>query len=98
MSNQAPAIAAPLETSTPGFLNMAMGMRRNARIRPLLIGAFKMLQRMGINVTPRHFYWPIPYVAELEKRDWPMIANPVGVDLRLENQLEFLEHVVSRYK
>jgi predicted O-methyltransferase YrrM len=27
-----------------------------------------------------------------------MIANPVGVDLRLENQLEFLEHIASRYK
>ncbi|MCU1306658.1 MAG: hypothetical protein JWN45_1353 [Acidobacteriaceae bacterium] len=96
MSNNAPAIA--IDQTTPGFLNVAMGMRRNARVRPLIIAAFKLLQKMGVNVTPRHFYWPIPYLAELEQRDWPMIANPVGVDLRLENQLEFLEHIASRYK
>jgi predicted O-methyltransferase YrrM len=97
MSNRlAPAVAT--ETANPSLLNVAMGMRRNARIRPFLLSAFRALQRIGINVTPRHFYWPIPYLAELEKRDWPMVSNPVGVDLQLESQLEFIEHVASRYK
>jgi predicted O-methyltransferase YrrM len=90
-----PAVIA--EPASPRLLNVAVGLRRSARIRPLLRVVFRGLQRLGINITPRHFYWPIPYLAELEQRDWPMLPPIAGVDLRLASQLQFLETVVARY-
>lgn len=67
-----------------------MNVRRNPRLQPLLRGLFKTLQKAGISVTPSHFYWPIPNLAELELRDWP-VAKPVpGLDLRMEAQYGFL--------
>ncbi len=63
----------------------------------MVVSAFKAMQRIGINVTPNHFYWPIPDLAKLEKRQWPEKALPVGVDLRLNEQLNFLPALAEKY-
>ena len=51
---------------------------------PALVKAFRGLQRLGINLTPNHFYWPVPDVSELEKREWP-IRRVIPVQIRSES-------------
>jgi hypothetical protein len=63
----------------------------------ILVSAFKAMQKIGINVTPNHFYWPIPDLAKLEKRQWPEKAMPVGVDLRMPEQINLLQNFAKKY-
>jgi predicted O-methyltransferase YrrM len=56
-----------------------------------------MLQRVGITVSPNHYYWPVPDFRELEARRWPAEEEPVGLDLGFARQLDFLETVVPQY-
>jgi len=65
---------------------------------PVIVSAFKTMQKIGINVTPNHFYWPIPDLAKLEKRQWPEKAMPVGVDLRMPAQLNLLQNFADKYE
>jgi len=67
---------------------MALGFMRNA---------FRILQRIGITVSPNHYYWPVPDLRELESRKWPEI-EPVGLDLAFDRQLDFLQTVVPQYQ
>ena len=85
------------DVSRSRFLDLAMNLRRNPRLQPLLKKLFKTMQRAGVNVTPKHFYWPIPDLAELERRDWTLARQPAGVDLRLDAQQRFLAEVAARY-
>ena len=55
------------------------------------------MQRIGINVTPNHSYWPIPDLEELEKREWPIFTAPPRCDLRLERQLELAREFAEQY-
>jgi predicted O-methyltransferase YrrM len=71
-------------------------VRRSERARELFVWLFKSLQRAGINVTPRHFYWPIPDLDELERRIWPLMSLD-AVDMDLECQLRFLECILGQY-
>jgi methyltransferase family protein len=57
-----------------------------------------MFQRMGITVTPNHYYWPVPDFRELESRKWPNEKEPVGLDLCFGRQLDFLQTVVPKYQ
>jgi hypothetical protein len=59
---------------------------------------FRMFQRIGITVSPNHFYWPVPDFRELETRKWPTESETVGLDLASERQLDFLETVVPQYQ
>ena len=56
-----------------------------------------MLQRLGINLTPNHFYWPVPDLEELTQREWPIYSAPSGCDFRMREQLELARHFCSRY-
>jgi len=79
------------------LLNVVRRLRENETILVLMRETFRMFQRMGISVSPNHYYWPVPDFSELEKRTWPAPQIPVGFDLELGKQLEFLERVVPRY-
>ncbi len=61
-------------------------------------GTFRLLQRVGISVSPNHYYWPVPDFEQLEKRPWPAEQAPVGFDLHIERQVEFLQQVVPLYQ
>jgi hypothetical protein len=50
-----------------------------------------MCQKFGVNVTPRHFYWPIPDLNALSDKNWTACALSEGVNLQLERQLRLLE-------
>src|SRR5262249_49188345 len=97
-----------------GLPNSGTGSRRNAGKRPLtrlgrrlrenelftslMLRGFRALQRMGINVTPNHFYWPIPDIAELERREWPSRVATVSFDFHVGQQLELLRTLTAKYQ
>jgi hypothetical protein len=82
----------------PMLVSLARRLRENQLLFRLMTKSFRALQGIGINVTPNHFYFPTPDVAQLELREWPVDALPVGLDLQLDRQLEFLQTVPARYR
>jgi predicted O-methyltransferase YrrM len=80
------------------LLGLAHRLRDNETALGLMRNAFRMFQRMGITVSPNHYYWPVPDFRELEARKWPMDQDPVGLDLGFDRQLNFLQTVVPKYQ
>lgn len=80
------------------LLNLARKLRESETILVLMRETFRLFQRMGISVSPNHYYWPVPDFNELEKRTWPAPQLPVGFDLSLGKQLAFLQQVAPRYE
>jgi hypothetical protein len=78
------------------LFGLAKKVRENEVLQGLVIRAFRAFQRIGISISPNHFYWPIPDVAHLEGREWPDLL-PTNFDFRLEQQLDFARHVVPKY-
>ena len=62
-----------------------------------MVKAFRGLQRLGINVTPNHFYWPIPDLAQLEKRKWPIYSVLPHSRFDLNKQRDLGWELSSRY-
>lgn len=85
-SNQkiSPARKRQTITRTPAFRNVAAGM-------------FRFCQRLGLSITPRHFYWPVPDLASLAAKNWSACILSGGVDLQLARQKLFVEQVLSQY-
>ena len=53
------------------LLGLARKLRENEAALALMRNAFRMFQRIGITVSPNHYYWPVPDFRELESRKWP---------------------------
>jgi hypothetical protein len=82
---------------TRPLAGLARRLRESELFTSLMLGSFRALQRMGINITPNHFYWPIPDVAELERREWPTSMATVSFDFQFERQLELLRTLSTEY-
>ena len=80
------------------LLGLAHKLHENETALALMRKAFRLLQRVGISVSPNHYYWPVPDFRELERRKWPGEEEPVGLDLGLARQLDFLQNVVAKYR
>ena len=93
-TNQPPA---KTNGSRKPFLRIAQRVHDSPKLFPLFVSAFKVMQKVGINVTPNHFYWPIPDIAYLERRKWPEKDMPAGVDLRMSEQVRLLETFAGNY-
>jgi predicted O-methyltransferase YrrM len=76
---------------------MARSVHNNRALHSLAVSTFRGLQRIGISVTPNHFYWPIPDIAELERRDWPANSPLVGIDLRIDEQVDLALELAARH-
>ncbi len=61
---------------------------------------FEFWQRLGINVTRKHFSSPIPDTNELSRRNdlWTEESSLVGLDMNPKGQLKFLEEIFQKYK
>ena len=61
---------------------------------------FDFWQRLGVNVTRKHYYSPIPDTRELDRKAdlWTRESSLVGLDLRLDEQLRFLNEVCATYQ
>ena len=82
----------------PPLLSLARKLHDNETALAMMRNAFRMFQRIGITVSPNHFYWPVPDFRELETRKWPNESETVGLDFAFERQLDFLETVVRQYQ
>lgn len=80
------------------LLSLARKLHQNETALAVMRSAFRMFQRIGITVSPNHYYWPVPDFRELEARQWPAEEEPVGLDLAFDRQLDFLQNVVSEYR
>lgn len=79
------------------LLSLARRLRDYEMVLTLMRSTFRTLQRIGITVSPNHYYWPVPDFRELESRDWPSEQEPAGLDLAFERQLDFLQTIVPQY-
>lgn len=61
---------------------------------------FELFQRVGIHVTRRHFYSPIPDTRILKVRTdlWDREMDLLGVDMREDQQLELLDDLLPKYQ
>lgn len=84
------------ETNKP-LAGLARRLRENEFIASLMVGSFRALQRIGINITPNHFYWPIPDVSELERREWPTQMPSESFDFHLDRQIQLLHTIAAEY-
>ncbi len=80
------------------LISLARKLHDNETALGVMRNAFRMLQRLGITVSPNHYYWPVPDLRELECRKWPTEKEPVGLDLAFERQFDFLQVVIPRYQ
>lgn len=80
------------------LLRLARKLHDNETAFAVMRNAFRMFQRIGLTVSPNHFYWPVPDFRELENRAWPTESDTPGVDLALDRQLDFLQAVVPQYQ
>jgi predicted O-methyltransferase YrrM len=92
------ALNAPREPWAKRLItNLARHVKENQLFFPAIVRGFRALQRLGISLTPNHFYWPVPDVEELSQREWPIYAAPPGCDFRLRDQVELARHFSDRY-
>jgi predicted O-methyltransferase YrrM len=75
----------------------ARRLKNNSFFFPAAVRGFRALQKFGITLTPNHFYWPVPDLAELDQREWPIYAAPPGCNFRMHEQVELIKHFASRY-
>ena len=69
----------------------------NERVRRVLSRSFPLWERLGVHVTPNHFYEPIPDLRHLPPRLWDSPEDPPGVDLNEDRQLALLADLAERY-
>ena len=59
---------------------------------------FNRWQQAGFNLTPNHYYNPIPYAAHLSPKVLDARSEMVGIDWREKEQLRFLSEVCGRFR
>jgi hypothetical protein len=76
--------------------HMLARMRRIYLFDVAFLHLFRTLQRCGISVLPNHYYWPIPDIRYLERRDWT--PKTPSFDLKLAQQVRLASEMVSQYR
>ncbi len=82
-------VSRPIEVSPPRVVRQSF--TRTSWFRVFAARVFRTCQKAGVNVTPNHFYWPIPDLNALAGKDWTALALSEGVDLQLQRQVRMLE-------
>ena len=59
---------------------------------------FPLFQKVGIHVTPNHYYEPIPDTRKLGKEIWDQETEMRGIDINVDEQLVFLNTICQKYK
>jgi hypothetical protein len=53
--------------------------------------SFDFCQRVGVHITPNNFYGPAPDTKALPPSLWSGVSELVGIDLRVDQQLELIQ-------
>jgi hypothetical protein len=68
-----------------------VGIMRKSWVRTTLSSLFETVQeRLGVSVTPSHFYFPVPKLRSLRNKDWGARQPCAAIDFRFADQLERL--------
>lgn len=67
-------------------------------LRWLLKASFPPLQRLGIHVTPNHYYYPVPDTRLLGDDLWTEPSDLVGIDMKEAAQLELLARFAAEFR
>jgi Methyltransferase domain len=86
-----PVVAVPARQAHQPFT-------RSPWFRAFAARMFRTFQKLGVNVTPRHFYWPIPDLKTLANKNWMTCSLSEGVDLQLERQVQLLDSFLLQYQ
>lgn len=78
------------------LVSYARKLHEKPFVFPAMVKVFRMLQHLGINITPNHFYWPVPDIAELEKRDWTEYTLP-GHGFHIDQQVRLARELASAF-
>ena len=71
---------------------------RNATVRVTLSSLFQAVQgRLGVSVTPLHFYFPVPNIKSLNQKNWNEPRKWGAFDYRLEEQIDRLHRELVPY-
>lgn len=67
-------------------------LTRSTKARVILSVLFQTVQaRLGVSVTPSHFYFPVPNLQSFKRKDWSACRPSAALDLRLQEQIQRLE-------
>jgi predicted O-methyltransferase YrrM len=72
-------------------------LTRSTVVRTSFAQVFRVLQGLGMNVTPAHFYFPVPKLDSLRRKDWRAARPCSNIDLRLPQQVATLGEL-SRFR
>jgi hypothetical protein len=62
------------------------------------VGAFRVLQNMGLHIVPNHFYEPVPDTRHIPEDFWKSPSGLVGIDIKEDAQLTLLQDFCGMYK
>ncbi len=60
--------------------------------------SFPFWQRLGLHITPKHFYEPVPDTTTLKDEIWRKDSEMVGVDIREQDQINLLSDLRRNFK
>lgn len=58
---------------------------------------FGMFERKGVHILPVDFYQPVPNTRELSEKLWEKPSSLVGLNTKLEHQVELLRDIAQTY-
>ncbi|MFP5229698.1 MAG: class I SAM-dependent methyltransferase [Acidobacteriota bacterium] len=71
---------------------------RSAWVRTTLASIFETVQeRLGVSVTPSHFYFPVPKLRAFRDKDWSARRPCAAVDLHLDEQVDRLHSELAPF-
>lgn len=73
-------------------------MRLHSGLRTLYGRSFRLLERLGVHVTPNHFYFPVPDTRSLDETLWKRQSELVGIDLDEAAQIELLASFAAEFR
>jgi hypothetical protein len=75
-----------------GNFHPLRSFRRNRAVRAAYARAFRMMQALGVSVTPVHLFFPVPDLNHLQPKTWPGGPGESLVDFDVEGQLARLKN------
>lgn len=70
----------------------------NSALHFTLRKTFPFWQKLGLHITPNHFYEPIPDTSTLNDNLWLKNSELVGIDINEEEQIRLLSEFSLKYK
>lgn len=74
------------------------GGLRHALMRRFLAAFFPVAERLGVHVTPAHFYGPVPETRDLVPGVFERRSALPGIDINASGQLDLLETFIQLYR